>query len=118
MLHLLCLPSLELRSYEMSTLNFSKVQNLGAWLLVSLSATGCANTPYADSPQWGLSVRQAIAAQTLNPNAGQTKTAPPDADGAVMKSAVDRYQSSFDKPPAPVNVMNIGLGGSSGTSGR
>lgn len=102
----------------MSTPNFSRVQSVGAWLLVSLSATGCANTPYADAPQWGQSVRQAIAAQTLNPDAGQKKTTPPDTDGAVMKSAVDRYQSSFDKPLAPVNVMNIGLGGSVGTAGR
>jgi hypothetical protein len=102
----------------MTTPNFNKVQSWGAWLLVSLAATGCANTPYADAPQWGQSVRQAVAAQTLNPDAGKKTMAPPDTEGAVMKSAVDRYQSSFDKPPAPVSVMNIGLGVSAGTAGR
>lgn len=102
----------------MTTPNLSKVHSWGAWLLVSLAASGCANTPYADAPQWGQSVRQAVAAQTLNPDAGKKTMAPPDTEGAVMKSAVDRYQSSFDKPPAPVSVMNIGLGGSAGTSGR
>lgn len=102
----------------MTAMTIGKVQNLCAWLLVSLAATGCANTPYADAPQAGQSVRQAWAAQTLNSEAGQKKWPLADSDGVAMKSAVDRYQSSFDKPPAPVNVMNIGIGGSAGTAGR
>lgn len=102
----------------MTLSNIAKVGNLLACLLLVLSATGCANTPYSDAPQWGQSVRQAIAAQTLNPDARPQKWTTPDTDAVAMKSAVDRYQSSFDKPLAPVNVMNIGLGGSVGTAGR
>lgn len=102
----------------MPKLNLRKVQISCACLLVVLSAAGCANTPYADAPEWGKSVRQAVAAQTLNPDAGQKNGPPSGAEGGVMKSAVDRYQSSFEKPPAPVNVMGIGLGGTTGTSGR
>jgi hypothetical protein len=102
----------------MSQMNTRKVPHWGAWLLVILSATGCANTLYADAPQWGQSVRHAVKAQTLNPDAGQKNLPPPGADGAVMKSAIDRYQGAFEKPPAPVNVMNIGLGGTVGSAGR
>ena len=40
----------------MTAITIGKVQNLCAWLLVSLAATGCANTPYADAPQAGQSV--------------------------------------------------------------
>lgn len=102
----------------MTAITIGKVQNLCACLLVSLTAAGCANTPYADAPQAGQSVRQAWAAQTLNADAGQKKWPLADSDGVAMKSAVDRYQGSFEKPPVPVNVMNIGIGGSTGTAGR
>lgn len=102
----------------MLKINTRKLPHWSAWLLVMLSATGCANSPYADAPLMGQSVRHAFKAQTSNPNAEQKNVPPPGADGVAMKSAIDRYQSSFDKPPAPVNVMNIGLGGSVGSAGR
>jgi len=34
----------------------------------------------------------------------------PDTDGASALAAVTRYQQSFQTPPAPVPVFNIGLG--------
>lgn len=102
----------------MSIMNTSKVSHWATWLLVTLSATGCANNPYADAPQSGQSVRQAFKAQTLNPDAGQKNQPQPTTDGVAMKSAVDLYQNSFAKPPVPVNVLSIGLGGSSGSTGR
>lgn len=37
----------------------------------------------------------------------------PDTDGASALSAVTRYQQSFQTPPAPTPVFNIGLGASS-----
>jgi hypothetical protein len=101
----------------MSIMTTSKVSHWGTWLLVTLSATGCANNPYVDTPQSGQSVRQAVKAQTLNPDAGQKNLPPPDTDGVAMKSAVDLYQSSFGKPPVPANVLSIGLG-ASGSTGR
>lgn len=102
----------------MSIMNTSKASHWGTGLLVTLSAAGCAHNPYADAPHWGQTVRQAVKAQTLNPDAGQKNLPPPDTDGVAMKSAVDLYQNSFGKPPAPVNVLSIGLGGSSGSTGR
>ncbi len=102
----------------MSKMNTSKVTHWGAWLLVILSATGCANTPYADAPQWGQSMRHALKMQALNPQASRVNPSAPGADGTAMKSAIDRYLSSFEQPPPPVNVLNIGLGGSAGSTGR
>ncbi len=102
----------------MKTMNTSRIQVWGAWLCLTLSATGCANAPYADAPQWGEAVRHAVKAQTVNPGPVAKNLPPPTTDGAAMKSSIDRYQSAFDKPPVPVNVMNIGLGSSVGSSGR
>lgn len=102
----------------MSAMNTSKVFGWSAGLMLSLSVMGCANSPYAEAPQWGQSVRHAIRTQILNPEAAQKHPEPPGADGVVMKSAIDRYQNSFDKPPAPVNVMSIGLGGAVGSAGQ
>lgn len=102
----------------MTTMTIGKAKILSTFILVIWSAVGCSNTPYADPPQAGQAVRKAWTAQTLNADADPKKWPPADSDGVAMKSAVDRYQSSFDKPPAPVNVMNIGIGGSAGTSGR
>ena len=89
-----------------------------AWLLVIGMFTGCANNPYADAPTLGQSVQQAVKAPTLNPDAGKNHLPPPDVDGVAMKSAVDFYHHSFSKPPAPVNVLSIGLGGSGAMIGR
>ncbi len=102
----------------MNTMNTSRIHVWGAWLWLSLSVTGCANTPYADAPQSGEAVRHAVKAQTLNPGPVAKNLPAPTTDGAAMKSSIDRYQSTFDKPPVPVNVMNIGLGGSVGSTGR
>lgn len=98
--------------------NVSQALGLGLGLVVSCVLTGCAQTPYADAPQYGDAVRQAVSAQTLNPQARQTHLPPPAGDGVTTKLAIDRYHSAFEKPPAPVNVMNIGLGGATGAAAR
>jgi hypothetical protein len=80
--------------------------------------SGCASNPYGVQPVLGKSVRDAMAQQTLNPEAARQRATPSGTDGMILKSAIDRYQTSYEVPPPPVNVMNIGLGSSSGTSGR
>ncbi len=94
-----------------------KISGWGAFLVIG-SVSGCANNPYADAPALGQVVRQAVKAQTLNPDAGQNDAPPPDTDGVAMKSAIDHYHNSFGKPPAPVNVFSIGFGGSGASIGR
>ena len=74
------------------------------------------NTPL--DARFGDAVRAAQAAQTLNPAAAQNVTPPPGLDGHAAKASIDRYEKSFEVPPAPANVYTIGVGtGASGASG-
>jgi hypothetical protein len=90
---------------------------LGFALAAVLS--GCTTPPSGVDQQFGSAVRNCIAQQTLNPAASTTTHAMSVMDGQVAKSAIDRYQKSFQAPPAPTNVLNIGLGsGSNNSTGR
>ena len=82
--------------------------------LLALASQGCANYPSAIDSNFGSAVRQVIAEQTANPNPQANSGKPAQTDGQSAKSAVDRYQKSFDVLPLPTNVFNIGVG--SGTS--
>ena len=98
--------------------NFKLSRSSGWVIFLSLSITGCANDAYVTAPNFGSAVRNAVSAQTLNQDAGKQQPAKAGADGVIMKSAVDRYQSTYELPPPPVNVLNIGVGGSAGGTGR
>ncbi|WP_396431408.1 hypothetical protein [Limnohabitans sp.] len=101
------------------TKNDFKLSRPSGWVIfLSLSITGCANDAYVTAPNFGSAVRKAVSAQTLNQDAGKQQTAKAGADGVIMKSTVDRYQSTYEMPPPPVNVFNIGVGGSPGGTGR
>ncbi|PUE62772.1 hypothetical protein B9Z45_02900 [Limnohabitans sp. 2KL-17] len=101
------------------TINYFKLYCPSGWVIfLSLSITGCANEAYVTAPNFGSAVRKAVSAQTLNQDAGKQQTAKAGADGVIMKSTVDRYQSTYEMPPPPVNVFNIGVGGSAGGTGR
>jgi len=65
------------------------------------------------TPQWdkqfGESVRQTRAQQTMNPQAGGD--APVNGvDGAVARESIGRYRSSFREPPPAPAPMAIGTG--------
>ena len=73
--------------------------------------SACSNFPSAIDDNFGASVRQMVQTQTANPSAPlRTQSAAPT-DGQAAKAAVDRYQKSFEVPPLPTNVFNIGVGG-------
>ena len=97
-----------------------KIKNgLGLWgILLSVSLIGCATDPYLAEPNLGRTVRDAVALQTLNLDAAKNRTMGAQTDGVIAKSAIERYQLSFETPPPPVNIMNIGLGGAASTGGR
>jgi hypothetical protein len=83
-------------------------------LLCSLAA--CSTPPPTELDRnFGQAVRNARVAQTLNPSA-TGRAHPPPTSGAIAKASMDRYQKSFETPPPPVNVLNIGVGTSSGNS--
>ena len=81
-------------------------------VLMSLLLGACASYAPSAQEQFGETVRQARAAQSAQPAPSATRPAP--LDGQAAKAAVDNYQRSFEAPPKPVNVFNIGLGGNSG----
>lgn len=84
----------------------------------ALVLSGCTIPPSRVDRQFGLAVRNSIAQQTLNPSASAEVRPMAVTDGQVAKSAIDRYQKSFQTPPAPTNVLNIGLGGSNNSLSR
>lgn len=87
---------------------------MGFALVVLLS--GCATPPSRIDQQFGSAVRNSMTQQTLNPAASSETRPLAVTDGQVAKAAIDRYQKSFQAPPAPTNVLNIGLGGASNNS--
>lgn len=79
-------------------------------LLLTLALlAGCANspTPRYDA-KFGHAVRAARQAMTLNPNAASAAAPAPGMDGKAAAEAMGRYHESFQAPPPPVNVINIG----------
>lgn len=78
------------------------------WMLAALA--GCSNTPTALDQSLGTSVRQAIEQQTV-PSTGPR--GPQMTDGVIAAHGIDRYEQSYQRPPAPVSVLNILAGSGS-----
>lgn len=80
-----------------------------------LTASACAGmlsacvstTPVLDA-NFGNAVRQARAAQTLNPNASANRNPVLGIDGKAGVAAQERYLESFTTPPKTFEVINIG----------
>jgi hypothetical protein len=82
-----------------------------------LSSVGlCLALAACDSPttvvdqHFGLAVQRAQAQQSTVRPARQHAAPQHDTDGASSLAAVTRYQQSFQTPPAPTPIFNIGLG--------
>lgn len=75
----------------------------------ALLAACASSTPLLDA-NFGNAVRQARAAQTLNPNASANRDPVLGIDGKAGAAAQDRYQESFKSPPKTFEVINIGGG--------
>lgn len=79
---------------------------LMACAVMLLSA--CSNYPSTVDENFGASLRQTVIVQTANPDAPlHTDTLAPS-DGQSAKSAVDRYQKSFDVLPPPPMCSTLG----------
>lgn len=72
--------------------------------------TACAATTPALDANFGDAVRQARAAQTLNPTASANRDPVLGIDGRAGAAAQDRYQESFRSPPKTFEITNIGGG--------
>lgn len=85
---------------------------------MALALSACSNYPSPIDDNFGASVRQMVQTQTANPSAPRSAQSAATTDGQAAKAAVDRYQKSFEVPPLPTNVFNIGVGsGAAGASG-
>ncbi len=78
--------------------------------------SGCAYQPTAIDLQFGSTVRAAIQSQTVNPHAPEEPQAVMRSDGQSTKSAIDRYQKSYDLVTPTGNVFNIGVGSGAGVA--
>lgn len=83
--------------------------------LLVAAASGCSTSPTLVDENFGQAVLRARAQQVVDPDAPSRRREPLGIDGQAAKAAVDRYEKSFENPPAPINVLNIGIG--TGTSG-
>ena len=83
-----------------------------AALIPLLALTGCSSAPTALESSLGASVRLAVERQKV-PAPGER--GPQLTDGVIAVHGVDRYQQSYERPPAPVSVLNL-LAGSGSAS--
>ncbi|MPQ57245.1 pilus assembly protein [Duganella sp. FT27W] len=77
---------------------------LGAMLVLG----GCSMSPQVDR-QFGDSVRQAQAQQTLNLHAGDNRSPVNGMDGKAAESVYENYQKSFRAPEAQSSSLGAGL---------
>ena len=78
------------------------------WALQSL--TGCADQPTLIDRQFGTSTHEIKVQQSVHPYGRDTAYPPMASEGVIGKSAIDRYHRSYELPPPPTNVYNIGVG--------
>ena len=77
--------------------------------LGTVSLGGCAGwsaSPAGDQA-FGASVRQAVALQTINPNAGREASAVTAVDSQALRNALARQRDSFKSPPQTFNVIGV-----------
>ena len=94
-----------------SALVAAAVGVLGACAQMQPPPVGGPSTPRYDST-FGDAVRQARAAQTINPGAGKSADPAAGIDAQSARSALERYHDSFKSPPSTFEI--IGIGGSTG----
>ena len=90
----------------MTTQHFPALQRalFGTATLLLASLAGCASEPTALEQSLGDSVRQAVQQQSVP---STQLRGPQLTDGVIAVHGVDRYEQSYLRPPAPVNVLNI-----------
>lgn len=92
--------------FDITLIRFSLIA-----LSVSCGALfGCASQPTQVDLQFGMASKVAFLGQQAVPDTAHLSAAARTVDGLTMKSAIDRYQKSFETLPLPINIFNIGVG--------
>ncbi|WP_295996218.1 pilus assembly protein [Rugamonas sp.] len=77
--------------------------------LAGLTLDGCVLSPNLDE-QFGSSVHQAAAQQTLDPQAWRNTTPVRGLDGKTATAVYDNYVKSYREPDLSGNALKIGVG--------
>lgn len=77
-------------------------------LLAASVLAGCSSTTPQLDAVFGQAVREARAAQTINPKASENTDPVLGIDGKAGAAAQQRYQESFKAPPRTFEIINIG----------
>jgi PBP1b-binding outer membrane lipoprotein LpoB len=84
-------------------------------LIFIIFLSACAQYPSSVDTHFGAATRMAVEKQSVHhENFDEREQASSDAQSA--KSAIDRYQKSFDQMPPSTNVFNIGVGSTTSTT--
>ena len=71
---------------------------------------GCAEQPTAVDRDFGQATRRVQIEQSIHPHDIPPAYPPLVADAVSGKAAIERYYKSFETPPPPGNIFNIGVG--------
>lgn len=77
-------------------------------IAIALLLGGCTSEPKHLDAQFGSSVRDTIAAQTLNPGAGDDTTPVMSMDGRKAAGTLEAYRQDVQKKIQVRDVINIG----------
>ena len=100
-----------------SLLKISQIKLVLPVLMAAVLASCVNQSPKLDD-NFGNAVNAAKAQQIINPEAGLAAAPPDGIGGEAANNTIDRYNRSFQTPPATTNVFTIGVGsgGASGSS--
>jgi hypothetical protein len=74
-------------------------------VLVVLLMAGCAAAPTRLESTYGMAYHFARVAQTLDPGAAMSLEPVQEFDGKAAKHLLERYRSTFEKPPPPPSFL-------------
>jgi hypothetical protein len=79
--------------------------------IISMTLVGCTIGPTRLESDYGMSVSLAMSGQILDPAAQQNLAPVYGFDGKAAAATIERYQTSFEKPPPPPSfVISVGQG--------
>ncbi len=90
---------------------------LPAALAVGLLSACVNESPLLDA-RWSQSLTQARVRHTAHPGAASTDRGPIETDGHIARLGIERMHQSYENPPPPVNVLNLGMGTPTGSGSR
>ncbi len=90
-------------------MSFIKTMLAAAVAAMALGLAACAETQPSIASDFGVAVRQDLAAQIADPDAHYGKT---DSDGAKAALAQERYRADKVTPPSAIGTSKSGSGGS------